>query len=74
MRWITAGVAFLLMLAMGFVLGGLFLMPHLPPTPARPVSAVQWGYWEDNWAGLVLGLLLGAASARSTLKRSRAHA
>jgi len=72
MRWITPVLAFLLVFAVGFVLGGLFLMPHLPPTPDQPVSAVQWRYWVDNWAGALLGLLLGAASARSTLKRSRA--
>ena len=49
-------------------IGGVLLMPHLPPTPERPVSFVEGAYWVDNWAGVLLGLILGALSARAVLR------
>lgn len=45
-------------------------MPHLPPVPSHPVSVFEAGYWTTNWAGAVLGILLGALSARSVLKKA----
>lgn len=69
MRYATAIIAFLFMFVLGFFLGGWLLMPHLPPVPDHPVSAFEAEFWTTNWAGALLGLLLGTLSARSTLKR-----
>ncbi|HVZ93834.1 MAG TPA: hypothetical protein VG797_04935 [Phycisphaerales bacterium] len=69
MKWITAALAFIVVFACCFVLGGWFLMPLLPPVPTHPVSAMELEFWIDNWAGALLGLVLGALSARSTLRR-----
>lgn len=63
MRWFVAGLAFFVMFAMVFFLAGLFLMPHLPPVPPRPVSVFEGAYWTDNWIGVVLGLGAGIYSA-----------
>lgn len=63
-----ACMSFVVVFLVGFVLGGWFLMPHLPPTPDRPVTVFEADYWTTNWAGALLGLVLGALSARSTLK------
>jgi hypothetical protein len=68
MRYATAAIAFLSMFALGFVLGGWFLMPHLPPVPDHPVGVFEAEYWTTNWAGALLGLVLGILSARSSLK------
>jgi hypothetical protein len=73
-RYATAVIAFLFMFALGFFLGGWFLMPHLPPVPNHPVGVFEAEYWTTNWAGALLGLLFGALSARSTLKRKRQSA
>jgi len=69
MRYVTAVIAFAFMFAIGFVLGGWFLMPHLPPVPDHPVGVFEAEYWTTNWAGALLGLALGILSARSSLKR-----
>jgi hypothetical protein len=69
MRRTTATIAFLFMFAIGFILGGWFLMPHLSPVPEHPVGVFEAEYWTTNWAGVLLGLALGTLSARSTLKR-----
>ena len=71
MKWFIATLAFLFMFACGFFLGGMLLMPYLPPTPARPVTLVEGAFWIDNWAGLLLGIILGALSVHATLRRYR---
>jgi hypothetical protein len=68
MQVVTAVLAFLVVFAIVFFLAGWFLMPHLPPTPKVPVSVFELAYWTNNWAGAVLGLLLGGFSARASLK------
>jgi hypothetical protein len=68
----SAIISFVVVLAMVFVLGGLFLMPYLPPVPRHPVTVFELEYWTTNWAGAVLGILLGGLSARSILKRDSA--
>ena len=68
----SAIVSFVAVFAIVFVLGGLFLMPHLPPTPRHLVTVFEVEYWTTNWAGAVLGILLGGLSARSILKRDSA--
>lgn len=68
---VSAVVSFVVVFALVFVLAGWFLMPHLPPTPETPVSVFEGRYWVDNWAGLVLGVLLGGLSAWSTLRQAR---
>ncbi|MFO0833507.1 MAG: hypothetical protein U0638_00940 [Phycisphaerales bacterium] len=70
MRIVTTSLAFVLMFLLSFVLAGLFLMPHLPPTPKQAVTPFEGAFWTDNWAGAVAGLLLGGLSARSTWRRS----
>jgi len=71
MKWILATLSFLLVFACVFFAAGLLLMPHLPPTPARPVTPFEAAYWTDNWIGVLLGAPLGYLSARATLKRRR---
>ena len=61
-------VSFVFVFVFAFVLGGLFLMPFLPPFPDRPVTVFEGEYWTTNWVGAVLGLALGGLSARSILK------
>ena len=68
MNYVSAAVSFLFVFAVVFILGGLFLMPYLPPVPSRPVGVFEPAYWTTNWAGTLLGLLLGTLSARSALK------
>lgn len=72
MRTTNAIISFIFVFAGCFFLGGWFLMPHLPPVPPRPVTVFELEYWTTNWAGAVLGLVLGGLSARSVLKKGRA--
>lgn len=69
--WVKAIVSFLFVFLFAFVLGGWFLMPHLPPVPDHPVTTLDAEYWTTNWAGAVLGLVLGGLSAWSVLRKSR---
>lgn len=66
-------VSFIVVFAFAFVLGGWFLMPHLPPVPDHPVSVFEAEYWTTNWAGALLGVALGSLSAWSVLRKDRAH-
>ena len=70
MKWVSAIISFIIVFVLSFVLGGWLLMPHLPPVPDRPISWVETEYWTDNWAGVLLGLILGGLSARSILKKA----
>ena len=70
MKYVSATLSFLFVFAGLFFLAGWFLMPHLPPVPDRPISALEAEYWLDNWAGLVLGVIFGALSAWSVLKKT----
>ena len=54
-----AVVSFIVVFVFAFFLGGWFLMPYLPPVPDRPVTIVETEYWTTNWAGALLGLILG---------------
>jgi hypothetical protein len=69
-RYLTAGISFAIVFLIVFVLAGWFVLPHVPPTPAEPVSAFELSYWIDNWPGYLGGLVLGALSARATLKKT----
>ncbi|MDB5173082.1 MAG: hypothetical protein JWN51_1855 [Phycisphaerales bacterium] len=69
--WFRAITSFLFIFAFAFVLGGWFLMPHLPPVPDHPVSVFEAEYWTTNWAGALLGIILGTLSARSVLRKAR---
>jgi hypothetical protein len=69
MLYAKAVASFLIVSAVAFVLGGWFLMPHLPPVPERPVTVFEAEYWTINWAGALLGLVLGGLSARSVLRK-----
>jgi membrane associated rhomboid family serine protease len=64
-----AVISFLAVFVLAFVLGGWFLMPHLPPTPDHPVTVFEAEYWKTNWAGAVLGIILGGLSAWSVLRK-----
>ena len=70
MKYVSAFISFAFVFAGVFFLAGWFLMPYLPPVPDHPVSFVEAEYWKDNWAGSVLGFVLGALSARSVLKKA----
>jgi uncharacterized protein (DUF2062 family) len=69
MKHVSAAISFVVVFVFVFILGGLFLMPHLPPVPDHPVTAFEAEYWTTNWAGALLGIILGALSARSVLKK-----
>jgi hypothetical protein len=58
-----AVVWFAVVFVIGFAVGGLYLMPHLPR-----LSGV--GYWRQNWAGALLGGVLGLLAARTVLQRA----
>lgn len=62
-------VSFIVVFIIGFILGGWFLMPHLPPVPDRPVSVFEAEYWTTNWGGALLGAILGGLSAWSVLRK-----
>ena len=70
MKHLSAFISFAFVSAGVFFLAGWFLMPHLPPVPRHPVSVFEAEYWKDNWAGYVLGVILGGLSARSVLKKA----
>ena len=74
MNWLSAIISFVVVFAFAFILGGWFLMPHLPPRPRRPVGVMEAEYWVTNWAGALLGLILGLLSARSALKKANEKA
>jgi membrane associated rhomboid family serine protease len=69
--WVKATISFLIVFLLAFVLGGWFLMPFLPPVPNHPVTVFEAEYWTTNWAGAVLGLVLGGLSARSVVRKQR---
>ena len=69
MNYISAMVSFALVFVFAFVLGGWFLMPYLPPVPDRPVTVFEREYWTTNWAGALLGAILGGLSARARLRQ-----
>ena len=69
MKWLSAIVSFVVVFILAFVLGGWFLRPHLSPVPLRPVSVFEMEYWMTNWAGALLGLLLGGLSAWLTMRK-----
>ena len=71
MKWVSASVSFVVVFIFSFFLGGWFLMPYLPPKPDRPISAFELDYWTTNWAGALLGIILGGLSAYSILKKAR---
>ncbi len=67
---VRATVWFVVLFGIGFGVGGLYLMPHLPPlTGLTPGGAF---YWKRNWAGAVLGGVLGLMSVRTVLRRAGA--
>ena len=69
--WAKAVISFVVVFLFSFILGGWFLMPHLPPVPDHPVSALKLEYWTTNWAGALLGILLGTLSARSVVRKAK---
>lgn len=62
-------VSFIVVFVLAFVLGGILLMPHLPPVPDHRVTVFEAEYWTTNWAGAVLGVVLGGLSARSVMRK-----
>jgi len=70
MRYVSAITSFVVVFALAFVLGGFLLMPSLPPVPDHPVRFFEAEFWTTNWAGAVLGLILGGLSARSVLMKA----
>jgi len=71
MTQVKAAMSFFFVFVFAFVLGGWFLMPHLPPVPDHVVSVFEAEYWTTNWAGALLGLILGSLSAWSVMKRPK---
>ncbi|MEM0983415.1 MAG: hypothetical protein AAGI17_05655 [Planctomycetota bacterium] len=71
MTLFKAILSFAVVFVIAFVLAGWFILPHVPPTPSQPVSAVEGAYWLPNWAGYIAGVVLGGLSARATLKSTK---
>lgn len=69
MNAIHAIVSFVVVFVIVFVLAGWFLMPFLPPFSDHLISAFEIDYWYTNWIGVLLGLLFGYFSARSTIRK-----
>ena len=66
----TRAVAwFVVLFAIGFAVGKLYLMPHLPPVVGNWPAGGS-GLWRQNWAGGVLGGGLGLLAARTVLRRA----
>ncbi len=63
-------LSFLLIFVLVFVLAGWFLMPYLPPTPKHTITIFDIEYWTRNWAGALLGIILGVLSTWLTTKKS----
>ena len=70
MKYVSAIVSFVFVFTCIFLLGGLFLMPYLPPAPDHIVTIWEAEYWTTNWAGAALGLIIAGLSARSVLKQA----
>jgi len=51
MKWLSVAISFIIVFVIVFILGGWFLMPHLPPIPDRPISVYELDYPTVNWAG-----------------------
>ncbi len=67
---VRATAWFVVLFLIGFGVGGLYLMPHLPPlTGMTPGGSF---YWERNWAGALLGGVIGLVAARTVLRRAGA--
>ena len=66
---VKAIVSFIVVFVFAFILGGILLRSHLPPVPDHLVTVFEAEYWTTNWAGALLGLILGGLSARSILKK-----
>ncbi|MBI9018713.1 MAG: hypothetical protein JEZ07_15775 [Phycisphaerae bacterium] len=69
MKYTTVVLSFIVVFILVFVLGGLFLMPHILSTPDRTITALENEFWTRNWAGAVLGLILGGLSTWSAMKK-----
>jgi hypothetical protein len=41
----------------GFIIGGVVLMPHLPPHRQNPLTQSDPKFWLTNWAGALLGII-----------------
>jgi hypothetical protein len=70
MKWLSAGISFIIVFVIVFILGGWFLMPHLPPIPESPISVYELDYPTVNLPGALLGLILAGLSARSIIKKN----
>src|SRR5258707_6801940 len=69
--WARAIISFIFVFIFAFILGGWFLMPHLPPVPDHPVHVWELEYWTTNWAGALLGIVLGTWSFRAVVDKAR---
>jgi hypothetical protein len=54
-----------------FVIGGLWLTPHLPPHYAKPLILSDPRFWWTNWAGALLGIFMCAMRYLSVEVRNR---
>jgi len=72
MKYLSAIVSFVIVFIFVFFLGGWFLMPYLPPVPDHPVTVFEAEYWITNWAGVILGIILGGLSARTIIRKKSA--
>lgn len=68
-KLVRALVSFGAVFAVVFLLSGWFITPHLPSSTQITAKLQDPQFWTSNWAGVVLGLLLGLVSARSILRR-----
>jgi hypothetical protein len=70
-----AFVAFVVVFACVFLLSKQYVTPHLPSSGDISAAVNDPAFWTANWAGLVLGSILGLSVASTMLrKRNRKKA
>ena len=65
-----AFVSFVIVFACVFLLSKQYVTPHLPSSGDLSAAMNDPAFWTANWAGLVLGSILGLFVA-STVLRNR---
>jgi hypothetical protein len=66
-----AFVAFVVVFACVFVLSRQYVTPHLPSTGDISAAMNDPAFWTANWAGVVLGSILGLSVASTVLRKRK---
>ena len=66
-----AFVAFVVVFACVFMLSRQYVTPHLPSSGDISAAVNDPAFWTANWAGVVLGAILGVSVASTMLRRRK---